>query len=174
MESWIAARRSRRRATRILVVLALVLVAALAGADELSGRVVGVTDGDTIKVLHNGHPEVVRLRGIDAPEKRQPYGTRAKELVASLTLGKTVTVHTTGRDRYGRLLGEVVLPDGRILNRELVRAGYAWWFRRYSADPTLARLETEAREARRGLWADRHSIPPWEFRRGHGLARAGS
>ena len=63
-----------------------------------------------------------------------------------------------------RLLGEVVLPDGRSLNQELVRAGYAWWFRRYSRDSTLARLEQEAREWRRGLWADAAPIPPWEYR----------
>jgi endonuclease YncB( thermonuclease family) len=76
-----------------------------------------------------------------------------------------VTVESTGRDRYGRLLATVRLPDGRSANEEIVRAGYAWWFRRYSRDRALARLEAEAREAHRGLWADPHPVPPWEFRR---------
>jgi endonuclease YncB( thermonuclease family) len=73
-------------------------------------------------------------------------------------------VRATGRDRNGRLLGEVVLPDGRSLNQELVRAGYAWWFRKYSRDGRLARLEEEARADRRGLWADQAPEAPWDFR----------
>jgi nuclease-like protein len=73
-------------------------------------------------------------------------------------------LETADRDRYDRLLAEVRLPDGRSLNQELVRAGYAWWFRRYPADPVLARLEADARVARRGLWADPHPTPPWEYR----------
>lgn len=69
-------------------------------------------------------------------------------------------------DRYGRLVGEVLLPDGRNLNHELVRAGMAWWYRRYAQeDTTLAQLEAEARAARRGLWRDPHPVPPWEWRR---------
>ncbi len=75
-----------------------------------------------------------------------------------------MTVHAAGCDRYGRLLGEVVLPNGRSLNQELVRAGYAWWFRKYSRDIRLARLEEEARQDRRGLWADAAPQAPWEYR----------
>ena len=75
-------------------------------------------------------------------------------------------MRTGGRDRNGRLLGEVVLPDGRSLNQELVRAGYAWWFRKYSRDVRLARLEEEARQDRRGLWATEAPQAPWEYRIG--------
>lgn len=145
----------------------LVLWALLAGpaaAEEFTGRVVGVTDGDTIKVLHANHSETVRLLGVDAPEKRQAYGDRARRFTSDLAFDRTVIVHATGRDRYGRLLGEVVLPDGRSLNQELVRAGYAWWFRKYSRDVQLARLEEDARQARRGLWADAAPQAPWEYR----------
>jgi endonuclease YncB( thermonuclease family) len=149
----------------ILSALTLLLLAGQAGAEEFQARVVGVTDGDTLTVLLNGRAAMVRLLGIDAPEKGQPYGQRAKQFTASLAFGQTVTVWTQERDRYGRLLAEVILPDGRSLNQELVRAGYAWWFRRYSTNPVLARLEANARVARRGLWVDQEPVPPWQFRR---------
>jgi micrococcal nuclease len=150
------------------------LLVGAAAAQEFAGRVVGVTDGDTLTVLHARHPETVRLQGVDAPEKRQAYGERAKRFTADLAFDRTVTVRTTGRDRNGRLLGEVVLPDGRSLNQELVRAGYAWWFRKYSRDGGLARLEEEARAGRRGLWADRAPEAPWDFRGRRTGARQGS
>jgi endonuclease YncB( thermonuclease family) len=146
-----------------LLVLGM-LLPGVAAAEEFTGRVVGITDGDTIKVLHAGRAETVRLQGVDAPEKRQAYGERARRFVADVAFDRTVVVRATGRDRNGRLLGEVLLPDGRSLNQELVRAGYAWWFRKYSRDVRLARLEEEARQGRRGLWADQAPEPPWEYR----------
>jgi endonuclease YncB( thermonuclease family) len=153
---------------------AWVLLAGWAAAEEFTGRVVGITDGDTIKVLHAGRAETVRLQGVDAPEKRQAYGERARRYAADLAFDRTVVVRGAGRDRSGRLLGEVVLPDGRSLNQELVRAGYAWWFRRYSRDARLARLEDEARAGRRGLWADQAPEAPWDFRVRRAGARSGS
>ncbi len=90
---------------------------------EFSGRVVGVADGDTITVLHNGKGERIRLNGIDCPEKRQAFGNRAKQFTSNLVFAKTVTVQAVDRDRYGRTVGVVLLPDGRSLNHELVRAG---------------------------------------------------
>lgn len=75
-----------------------------------------------------------------------------------------VIVRVKARDRYGRLVADVILPDGRVLNHELVRAGFAWWFRRYSTDTTLRDLEAEARADKRGLWADPKPVPPWEWR----------
>ena len=147
-----------------LAVAALTLGAASACAEEFSGRVVGVADGDTITVLRDQRAVTVRLQGIDAPEKGQAFGQRAKQFTVSLAFGNTVTVHATGRDRYARLLAEVTLPDGRSLNQELVRAGFAWWFRKYSHDMRLARLEEEARGERRGLWADPAPEAPWNYR----------
>ncbi len=126
----------------------------------------GVSDGDTITVMHNGKGERIRLHGIDCPEKRQAFGNRAKQFTSTLVFGKTVTVQVMDRDRYGRTVGEVLLPDGRSLNRELVRAEFAWWYRRYAPDDeTLDQLEHEARGTQRGLWADPHAVPPWEWRR---------
>lgn len=150
------------------------LLAGVASAEEFTGRVVGVTDGDTLTVLRARQPEKVRLQGVDAPEKRQAYGERATRFTADLAFDRTVTVRATGRDRNGRLLGEVLLPDGRSLNQELVRAGYAWWFRKYSRDGRLGRLEGEARADRRGLWADRAPEAPWDFRGRRTGARQGS
>lgn len=102
---------------------------------DFVGKVVRVSDGDTIEVLRAGRAVRVRPKGIDCPESRQAYGTRAKQFTASLAFGKTVAVQVHSTDQYGRILGEVILPDGRSLNRELVRSGYAWWYRRYSDDP---------------------------------------
>jgi endonuclease YncB( thermonuclease family) len=102
---------------------------------------------------------------VDAPERGQPFGARAKQFVSALAFGKTVSVAQRGLDRYARTIGDVTLPDGRNLARELVRAGYGWWFRRYSADSRLASLEAQARAERRGLWVDPNPTPPWEWRR---------
>ena len=157
----------RRPALAFQILLALALLTQPTWAEEFIGQVVGITDGDTIKVLRHGHAEVVRLRGIDAPEKGQAHGQRAKQYLGGLVFGTNVTVQAVQRDRHGRMLANVLLPDGRNVNEEMVRAGYAWWFRRYSPDGRLARLEAEAREARRGLWADRSPLPPWEHRRQH-------
>lgn len=75
-----------------------------------------------------------------------------------------MTIQPTGIDKYGRTLANVILPDGRNLSQELVRQGYAWWFRKYSKDEQLGRLEADARVAKRGLWADPKPVPPWEWR----------
>ena len=132
-------------------------------AECFSGKVVSVTDGDTIKVLRDGKEVRVRLTGVDCPEKAQPFGEYAKEFAEKLALKKAVKVTVEGTDRYGRTLGEVTLPDGRILNRELLKAGFAWWYERYApCNMGYEQLEREARLAGRGLWP----MPPWEYRKG--------
>lgn len=134
-------------------------------AAEYQAKVTRVLDGDTIEVLHAGAPERIRLSGIDCPEKAQAFGARAKQFSADLCYGKVVTVQDRGRDRYGRTLGEVRLPDGRDLNHELVNAGMAWWYRKYAAnDVLLWSLEQDARQERRGLWADSNPASPWAWR----------
>jgi micrococcal nuclease len=141
------------------------VLATSAGGEEFRGKVVGVADGDTITVLRDREPVRVRLNGIDAPEAGQPFGNRAKQFASSLAFGNVVTVRVKDRDRFGRVVADVILPDGRNLNQELVRTGFAWWLRRYAPnDSTLAELEAEARAAKRGLWADPKPVPPWEWR----------
>ncbi len=143
----------------------LALITSQALAADFTGRVVGVSDGDTITVLTKGKPIRIRLHGIDCPEKRQAFGKRAKQFTSRLTYGKEVTVKDLGQDRYGRTIGDVILPDGRVLNQELVKAGFAWWYRRYAPDDDmLKQLEREARAVKRGLWADAEPVPPWEWR----------
>src|SRR3989454_12472946 len=107
--------------SRFLICLAILCLAPLALAlADFSGRVVGVTDGDTIKVLHNGKAEKIRLHGIDCPEKAQPFGTKAKQFTSAMVFGKMVRVLTHGRDRYGRTVADVILPDGGNMNQALV------------------------------------------------------
>ncbi len=116
--------------------------------------------------MHNGEGERIRLHGIDCPEKRQAFGNKAKQFTSGLVFGNTVTVTIMDVDRYGRTVGEVILPDGRVLNHELVQAGLAWWYRKYAPDDsTLAQLGANARAAKRGLWADAEPVPPWEWRK---------
>ena len=102
-------------------------------------------DGDTIEVLHNQHPERIRLSGIDCPEKGQVYGKRAKHAASELVYGKEVTLQTHGRDKYKRTIGDVILPDGMNLNQELVKQGWCWWYRKYAYEP-LSLLWCEDRE----------------------------
>jgi micrococcal nuclease len=151
--------------TRRLFLLAAVAAAVLSGED-FTGKVVAITDGDTMKIMHNGVAERIRLWGIDCPEAKQAFGTRAKQFTGDLSFGQVVTVRVRDIDRYKRTVAEIILPDGRNLNRELVRAGLAWWYRQYAKrDQVLPTLEEEARAAKRGLWVDASPVPPWEWRK---------
>ena len=133
---------------------------------DFSGPVVRILDGDTIEVLHNHHPERIRLSGIDCPEKGQVYGQKAKHAASALVFGKEVTLQTHGKDKYRRTIANVLLADGTNVNHALVKDGLCWWYRKYApGNTTLERLEAEARESRMGLWADPHPVPPWEWRK---------
>ena len=136
---------------------------AFAQPETFSGRVTGVEDGDTLSVSREGAVVEVRLDGIDAPEVGQPFGDEARKFVIMLVLGKTAMVIVRFAGRRGRAIAEVILPDGRSLNQEVVRAGYAWHFTRHSTSPGLVALEEEARDARRGLWTGERPVPPWEW-----------
>jgi endonuclease YncB( thermonuclease family) len=133
-----------------------------------TGKVVGISDGDTIAVLHNGQPEKVRFWGIDCPEKSQDFGTKAKHITSILVFAKMVEVDPVTTDRYRRTVTLVRVGD-TVVNEELIRQGLARVFTR-CCDRAICerweRLEDEAREARRGLWSMPNAIPPWEFRRG--------
>ncbi len=150
----------------LAALLLLAAVSAAAAAAEIAGRVVAVSDGDTLTVLDGARREVrVRLAEIDTPESGQPYGDRARQALSDLAFGKAVRVVVVDTDRYGRTVGRVH-EGGVDVNAEMVRRGAAWVFRRYSRDPSLPRLEEEARAARRGLWAlpEAQRTPPWEWR----------
>lgn len=147
-----------------LILIALAFALSLS-AQDLRGRVVAITDGDTLKVLTAGNTQIkVRLDGIDAPEKAQDFGHRAKEALSALCFGKTVTVISSGTDKYERTLGTIILENGTNVNATMVKNGYAWHYKKYSSDKGLAALEDAARDAGAGLWSQPNPIPPWEFR----------
>ncbi len=137
----------------------------IAQVDQFEGRVVRVKDGDSLSVLTDAMDEVeIRLTEIDAPERRQPWGSRSKQALSGLAFGKRVVVHPAGRERYGRLLGRVY--DGSIdINAEMVRTGNAWAYTDYQTDPAFPGLQQQARAARRGLWSlSEEPVPPWDWR----------
>lgn len=127
--------------------------------------VVGISDGDTLKVRCPDQPQIaVRLAEIDAPEKAQPLGQRSKELLSTLCFRKPAEIRPSGRDRYGRTVARVICA-GTDANAAMVRAGMAWAYTRYLTDPQIQAVERIARRDRLGLWADAHPVPPWEWRR---------
>ncbi|MBY0552044.1 MAG: thermonuclease family protein [Candidatus Obscuribacterales bacterium] len=140
-------------------------LASPAFAKDWSGKVVGVTDGDTVTVLHDGVPQKVRLAGIDCPEKSQDFGQRAKNFTSEQCFGKSVTIIERGHDRYGRTIGDLISGSGTNVNQELVRSGLAWHYLQFSKDAKLAQLEAEARAEQRELWQDKNAIAPWKFRK---------
>ena len=145
------------------IVLLLLSIPISSQAETFTGKVVGVADGDTISVMREGRAVKVRLHGIDCPEKGQAFGTRAERFTSDMAFGMEVEVRIQTTDRYGRIVGEVILPDGLSLNKQLVYVGLAWWYRKYAPnDRTLKALEAGARAEKRGLWADKNPILPWE------------
>jgi endonuclease YncB( thermonuclease family) len=130
--------------------------------------VLAVPEGDTLEVLHKGTVLLIRLQDVDAPEMGQPYGAQAKALMASLALGKTARIITTGTPQPGILQrAKIALSSGVNPSHELLKAGLGWWDRVAAPDDdSLWKLEREARIERRGLWEDVDPIPPWEWRKG--------
>lgn len=133
---------------------------------ELTGKVVAIADGDTLTLLDSDKVQhKIRLHGIDAPEKAQAFGTKAKEALAEKVHEKTVRVVWKEKDQYGRIVGDVNLGD-RNINIEMVHDGFAWWYRTYAPKSRLLeQAEADARKAKRGLWRDKNPEPPWEFRK---------
>ena len=147
------------------LLLSLLLTLPLS-AFEFTGKVVGVTDGDTITVLYNGNQQYkVRLLHIDCPETGQAFGTKAKTALSTKVFGKTVTVKWTEMDRYKRILGDVHLGK-RWINHELVTEGLAWHYKQYSKDANMAAAEVKARTAKVNIWSEPNPTAPWNFRRG--------
>jgi len=131
-----------------------------------SYKVIGVKDGDTVEILMDGKPQVVRLSHIDCPEKKQPFGNNAKQFASDLCFGKKVKLSTGWKkDRNKRLLAEIILSNGKNLNKELVKNGFAWHYKKYSKDNSYDDLEKQARKLKLGLWNDKMPTAPWEWRK---------
>jgi endonuclease YncB( thermonuclease family) len=155
------------RSLNAIIVAFCLSAAPVYGAAE-SGIVTRVSDGDSLRVEIGTENERIRLYGIDAPEIGQEFGTEARDFVRERTVGRAVTVERLGSDRYGRDVVIVRLPDGRSLNAELVRQGYAWWSGRHAPDDLeLSKAEHDARAAKRGLWQQSEPVPPWVWRAAH-------
>ena len=151
---------------RILVILLLLSPGLI--AETITGKVVKVSDGDTITILDNTgqHKKEIKIRllAIDAPELKQPYGKQSKALLSQLVFNKQITVEWTKKDAYRRVLGIVWLNKTNI-NAEMIKRGYAHHYRRYSKDKELQALEDKAKASKIGLWKDPNAVPPWEYRR---------
>lgn len=154
-----------------LVSVFLLLPFSEANAEELFGRVVSVSDGDTIGVLTANREQVrIRISGIDAPEKSQPFGQVSKQRTSDLCFGADVKVTWHKKDRYGRTIGKVEVR-GSDIGLTLVRDGLAWHYKQYESEQTpidriaYSTAERQARSSARGLWRDAAPIPPWEFRK---------
>jgi len=161
--------------SRSLALLVILLLPVFAFADPncreqrcFAAKVVGISDGDTVTLLllngGDAGPVKARLTEIDAPERRQPWGARSSQALANKVFGQQVLVASSGEDRYGRLLARLHLGN-RDINRELVREGHAWVYRRYATQNWLPD-EAAARNAGRGLWSlhSSQTTPPWEWR----------
>ncbi|WP_178988652.1 thermonuclease family protein [Winogradskyella schleiferi] len=129
------------------------------------GKVTAITDGDTFKLLKKDSTLIrVRLANIDCPERKQPFSKRAKQFTSDAIFGKNVEILVLNKDRYGRFIANVIYDDNKNLSKELLKAGMAWHFVKYSNDSTLQVLEDNARKKKTGLWADPNAIPPWNWR----------
>jgi len=149
-----------------LLVSLILIFSSIAHSEPISGRVVGISDGDTLTVLDGSNTQhKVRLAAIDAPEKAQAFGQRAKQKLSELCYGKTASINVVTTDRYGRSVCDVDCA-GINANEVMVQSGFAWVYRKYDkGHEHLYPLEEEARNARRGLWADPNPLAPWEWRR---------
>ncbi|MBV7434482.1 thermonuclease family protein [Cardiobacteriaceae bacterium TAE3-ERU3] len=143
-----------------------VLLATTASAYELAGKVVYVTDGDTITLLVDREQHKIRLLGIDAPERKQPYGSKSTAMLSAMIKGKQITADCTKKDRYKRDLCTLYL-DGLDINSKMVRLGGAWVYRKYYKSGPYYALEAEAQAAKRGLWhtSEYQDIAPWGWRK---------
>lgn len=130
-----------------------------------TGRVIKIVDGDTYDILINGKQLRIRMDGIDAPERGQPYSKISKEYLGRLCDGETIRLEIKSKDRFGRTVAKSWVSGNRELGAEMIRAGMAWHFKKYSDDLRLGKLEQQARRERVGLWADPKPIAPWDYRK---------
>lgn len=130
-----------------------------------SGLVTHIVDGDTYDILLSGQKTRIRMDGIDAPERGMDFYKQAKNYLGGLCENKEIRVEVTDTDKYGRSIAKSYLPDGRELGLEMVKAGMAWHYKKYSNDATLSQLEQEAKNAGIGLWSINNPEAPWEHRK---------
>src|SRR5690606_17267573 len=168
---------SRRRHTRFsrdwssdvcssdLVMMVFTTTFAVLSQTFIEGKVVRVADGDSFTLLDSTNTQIrVRLYGVDCPEYRQDFSNVAKKFTSERIFGKFIKVEVLDVDRYDRIVALVTLPDGLILNKELLKAGLAWHYKYYDKSEEFAELERYAQDKKLGLWAQPNPVPPWEYR----------
>ncbi len=150
-----------------VLLLTIVFFSCFLGVSQtLTGKVVGITDGDTFRFLTKDTIQLkIRLANIDCPENNQPFSAKAKQFVSDAIFGRQVTIHVLNKDRYGRSIANVIYNDSLNLSQELLKQGLAWHYLQYSKDPLLQKLEDRARNKKLGLWQDKNPIPPWGWRK---------
>ncbi len=147
------------------IVFFILLFCSYANSFELVGKVIKVSDGDTITLLTDDKvSHKIRLNDIDAPEKKQAFGNKSRDNLASYIAGEIVTVKYKSKDKYGRVLGTIYFEDLDI-NLQQVKNGYAWVYKQYSKNQIYYQEEQKARDLKKGLWQDKNPIAPWEFRK---------
>ena len=156
---------------RFFSLLVVLLVSWTADAEQIQGTVVGVADGDTLTILDNDRKQYkIRLVGIDAPEKNQPYGQQSKRALSKMAFGRAVTVYWKKCDKYGRIVGKIAV-NNQDINLEQLNSGMAWWYRQYAHEQTVVDrtlyevAEDSAKKKRIGLWRDDNPTPPSAWRR---------
>ena len=152
---------------KYLILFLLSLLSISCNASEIiTGKVIKVSDGDTINILVNHKKHRIRFAEIDCPERKQPWGKKAKTALADLIAGKKVQVEKVTIDRYKRIVGKVFY-DGENINRKMIENGHCWVYRKYMKDRSLLELERQAKDNRLGLWQlpEHERIPPWEYRK---------
>lgn len=155
--------------TRLLLLLVVLLLFGFAcnGSKKAppTGTVVAVIDGDTYDVVLNGVQTRVRIHGIDAPERGMPFYKASKEYLKDLIIGKVLRVEPTDTDRYGRMVANAFLEDGRNVGELMIRNGFAWHYTKYNQDKAFALAQEYAMQYHLGLWQDKNPTPPWEYRK---------
>lgn len=153
--------------TKTLISVLLFLLSSQAHAESIHGKVIGISDGDTLTVMVDRETVKVRIAGIDAPEKSQPFGKKAKAGLSNLVFGQEVRVEKEKLDKYGRTIGNVFVDDTVNVGANLVTNGYAWVYRKYARDRSLYDAEKSAKSKKLGIWSlpKNQQIPPWEWRK---------
>jgi len=154
-----------KRFAWFFALLLLLCASNMVCAETLYGRVVGVTDGDTLTILESGNKQIkVRLAAIDAPEKSQAFGQQSKLALSNICFGKSVAISVIDIDRYSRTVGEVKC-SGTNANQAMLKLGMAWVYRKYAKGyGHFFAIEEAAKASKLGLWADANPVPPWEWR----------
>ncbi|SEM18754.1 Endonuclease YncB, thermonuclease family [Chryseobacterium taichungense] len=148
------------------IICGILLSVSMTLLSQIRGKVIKIKDGDTIVVLlADKTQQTLRLAEVDCPENGQAFGNNAKQFTSNQVFGKMVIIYKVGKDRYGRNIAGVFYDGDKYLSREIVKAGFGWWYFKASKNTELQKLQDKAKEKKLGLWSDKKAISPWEFRK---------